>query len=308
MIVRLSPIFVTLALVGGSIAPRAGRAQPECPRGTLPAYAHNDYENPRPLHEALERGFRGVEVDVFLVDGTLRIGHDRRRARNGPTFEALYLAPLHMLITRCRTLTTDGRPFLLAVELKEQSPAAYDELVHLLSRYHSLFTHPTEESVGQPAVEVVLVGWHPVDVPSMRGVDSLIRLQYRLTHPGRLALHDPEGRVRLVTVDYGKTLGRWSRTRAEREQWIATLHAVKAALPGSLLRVHNVPPRSTVYAMLLEAGVDLIGTKRLERTQCLLSRMGAAMTPRGVSIPSTPPRVIRVDQQVLDTVNEMSRS
>jgi len=222
----------------------------------------------------LERGFRGVEVDVFLVDGTLRVGHDRHQARAGATFEALYLASLLTLVTRCRTLTMDGRPFFLAVEFKEQSRAAYDALVQLLSSYHALFVRPAAEaSVRHPAVEVVLVGWHPADAPSIRGADSLIRLQYRLTHPGRLALHDPEGRVRLVTVDFGKTVGRRWRRPVQRERWIATLRSVKEVPGRLLLRVHNVPPDALLYALLLEAGVDFIGTKHLARTQRLLSPM-----------------------------------
>jgi hypothetical protein len=56
----------------------AANAQPACPRGELPAYAHNDYRNARPLEDALSMGFRGVEVDLVLVDGVLRVGHDRR--------------------------------------------------------------------------------------------------------------------------------------------------------------------------------------------------------------------------------------
>ena len=45
------------------------------PDTLLPAYAHNDYRNARPLLDALELGFRGVEVDYFLVDTELRVGH-----------------------------------------------------------------------------------------------------------------------------------------------------------------------------------------------------------------------------------------
>ena len=48
-------------------APIALPAQSGCTRGTLPAYAHNDYANARPLTDALSLGFRGAEADVFLV-------------------------------------------------------------------------------------------------------------------------------------------------------------------------------------------------------------------------------------------------
>src|SRR5262245_58578952 len=33
------------------------------------AHAHNDYEHPRPLFDALDQGFCSVEADIYLVDG-----------------------------------------------------------------------------------------------------------------------------------------------------------------------------------------------------------------------------------------------
>ena len=56
---------------------------PTCPRADLPAYAHNDYRNEAPLSEALALGYSGVEADVYLVNGVLRLGHDRREAQRG---------------------------------------------------------------------------------------------------------------------------------------------------------------------------------------------------------------------------------
>jgi putative flavoprotein involved in K+ transport len=37
------------------------------------AHSHNDYLRPRPLLDALDQGFCGVEADVFLVDGDLLV-------------------------------------------------------------------------------------------------------------------------------------------------------------------------------------------------------------------------------------------
>jgi len=45
----------------------------DCPRGTLPAYSHNDYLNTHPLSDALALGYRGAEADVFLVKGELQL-------------------------------------------------------------------------------------------------------------------------------------------------------------------------------------------------------------------------------------------
>jgi len=243
-------------------------AQPACPRGTLPAYAHNDYENARPLSDALTLGFRGVEADVFLIDGVLRVGHDGRAARRGGSLEALYLQPLQALFARCGTLTADGRPFFLALEIKEASAATQDSLLTLLGRYRTLLDARPTTSSGAPALTAVLVGWHSPAGPSLAAVDSLLGRQHRLTNARSRTISD--ARVRLLTVDYGKTMGRWWVTDAQRRRWLAALQAAKATAPARLLRVHNVPADAGIYAALLAAGVDLIGTTRLSETARLL--------------------------------------
>ena len=64
----------------------------------------------RPLSDALSLGYKGAEADVFLIDGELRLGHDRHAAERGATFEAQYLAPLRSLVARSgRSRPTDSR-------------------------------------------------------------------------------------------------------------------------------------------------------------------------------------------------------
>ncbi|MGI9240008.1 MAG: hypothetical protein ACR2RV_04365, partial [Verrucomicrobiales bacterium] len=58
------------------------------------AHAHNDYEHERPLHDALEHGFCGVEADIYLVGGELLVAHDRKDLKPERTLQALYLDPL----------------------------------------------------------------------------------------------------------------------------------------------------------------------------------------------------------------------
>jgi hypothetical protein len=77
------------ATVAMSPCPADGQAR-ACTRGpVLPAYAHNDYANPHPLHDALQIGFRGVEADVLLRGGELRVAHDASSTRPGRNLEAL---------------------------------------------------------------------------------------------------------------------------------------------------------------------------------------------------------------------------
>lgn len=242
----------------------------ECPHSTLPAYAHNDYANPRPLVDALTLGFRGVEADVFLVDGVLRVGHDKRAARTGGTLDSLYLAPLQAHIARCGALTADARPFLLTIEIKEASSPTYDAVRALLAEYRGLL----ERRGANSALSIVLVGWSPPASPAEGSIDALIGVQRRLvrTDTGRLSALDT--RVHLISLDYGKTIGRWWRTSGGRRQWWNALRAARAAAPDRLIRVHNVPVDSAIYVRLYDAGVDLIGTKQLAESERILRSLG----------------------------------
>lgn len=250
--------------------PVVAQAQDACPRAALPAYSHNDYENARPLHDALALGYRGVEADIVLVGDTLRVGHDRGQARRGPSLEDAYFAPLAALRRRCGSLTADGRPFLLTVELKAPSASADAALVALIARYRATL---------EPAVLIVVVGWHPVPLPRTPDGAMAYATQWRLTRPNAPVPRALAADVRLLSVDYGKTMGRpWRRARTRR-RWLETLRAAKAAAPDRLLRVHNAPVDSAVYAALLDAGVDLIGTKRLQATHRLLAPGRGAGAP-----------------------------
>ena len=266
--------LIVTAFVSGS-----GRAQAAaCPRGpVLPAYAHNDYANPHPLHDALELGFRGVEADVLLRGGELRVGHEASATRPGRDLETLYLEPLREVVHRCGRVLTSSAPFLLNIELKERSPAGYDSLRALFERYADLL-EPLRAGLDGPPVEVILVGWYPPLTDSTPNRESRLWRQQRLTTLSPDAGSEATPAVRLISLDYGKKIG-WSGRGPppdRAESWLARLRAAKAEGPGRQARAYNVPVDPAVYRLLLEGGVDLIGTKRLAESRQVLLTLGVA--------------------------------
>jgi hypothetical protein len=268
----LGMILVGLA-ASARLPPRS-----DCPRGTLPAYSHNDYLNAHPLFDALALGYRGVEADVFLVKGELQLGHERRAAEEDGRFETRYLAPLRSLVARCGTLTADGQPFLLNVEIKEDSRATFDSLVALLERYSDLLTAPVGNAVAKdrpPPVKIVLVGWYPpgfadsVPVPLWR--------QTRLNRPDIPPADAADRSVGLISLEFRKEMGRWWVTPAKRRRWLSEIRATKAAFPAVPIRAYAVPVNERVYRELLESGVDLIGTNNLSETARLLGKLPDAV-------------------------------
>lgn len=256
----------------GVDAPEAGAQEPPCAVGPpIPAYAHNDYENPRPLFDALALGYQGVEADFHLVRGALLVAHDRRRVVPERTLEALYLAPLRAWILRCGGLLPDGRPFLLNIEAKTAGVESYRALMRLLRRYRDILSVIRDGRERPGPIQVVLVGWHP-PLDALRAErERLVGVQWRVD--GRERVPDaPAHLIRLVSVDYGKVTD-WDGTGTPPpaiRTMVTRLLEARDAAPGRRARAHNVPVRLPIYRYLLDAGVGLVGTKDLEATHGLL--------------------------------------
>ena len=259
----LAATVMALAAATGSAAPHDE---------LVPAYAHNDYENRHPLQDALDQGYRGVEADFYLVDGELRVAHDRDRTRPGRTLESLYLDPLRALVARDGSVLPEGSTFLLNIEAKEEGRRSYDALCRVLARYPDLLTVVRDGAVEPGPVQVVLVGWFPplaeLAAESVRWV--AVQAHYRQLPRDHAEL--PADLLKLVTVKYQDEFDWDGRDRPPPEftRHLARIRAAADAVPGRLLRVFQVPRREACYAALLEGGVDLIGTKTLGRSRKLL--------------------------------------
>lgn len=245
-------LHLALLLIA-SIATQAA-AQNGCPKGDTRFYSHNDYLSARPLVDALEKGYVGVEADVVLVDGELRLGHDRKQASKGRRFEDTYLARLDSVAGRCGRVIP-MRPFLLTVEIKEESAETFAAVASVLRKYEGLVT---------TWVNVVQVGWHPAARDWPGGV-LLEGQQFKITTADSAEIaHQARGRddgTRLISLDYGKTAGRWWRTASGRRRWLDAIRLARAHFPTAMVRAYNVPADTAVYQRLQAVGAMVIGIK-----------------------------------------------
>ena len=74
---RLLPVLLLCALAHAPLA-RSNPSPSKTAEAPLAgAHAHNDYEHPRPLLDALSHGFQSVEADIFLIDDQLLVAHPK---------------------------------------------------------------------------------------------------------------------------------------------------------------------------------------------------------------------------------------
>lgn len=228
-------------------------------------HGHNDYLQPVPLQRALELGLGSVECDVFLVDGELRIGHERWQLRPGRTLTRLYLEPLRQHAERHGgRVRADGEPFVLLVDIKAEPGPVYDRLRSELLALRPLLTRWENGRCEPGAITVILSGARPLaQVAAER--DRVVALDGRLADLARTPPPPPE--LMPWISDAWSRVSDWNGrdefTPAERQALTALVQRVHAA--GHELRFWGAPDEPAAWQLLLEVGVDRIGTDRPAR-------------------------------------------
>ena len=242
------------------------------------AHAHNDYEHPRPLLDALDHGFCSIEADIYLIDGALLVAHDRKEVKPGRTLEALYLDPL-----RARIQANGGRVYrngptlTLLVDVKSEARATYAALETVLTRYADILTRFESGRELTGAVTVVVSG--------NRSHQDVIAQERRYSAlDGRSTELDST----LQPTVYPWISENWTKVSAWRGEgplpekdetllrdWVRRAHA-----GGRKIRFWNTPESVTAWRILQASGVDLIGTDHLARLRDFLQTPGGVVGPK----------------------------
>ncbi|MGW7267523.1 phosphatidylinositol-specific phospholipase C/glycerophosphodiester phosphodiesterase family protein [Streptomyces sp. NPDC054842] len=267
------------AALAGSVALPAASARADerghSPRPLWRAHAHNDYEHPRPLFDALDHRFGSVEADIYLVDGQLLVAHDPVDLDPARTLEALYLNPLAARVraNHGSVYRGDRRPLQLLIDIKTEGAATYLELDRLLRRHRHLFTSYAHGRVHPGAVTAVISGDRAARVPMEAQRERRAFYDGRLADLGTAA---PASFVPLISDNWTLNftwLGVGRFPDAERRKLrgiVASAHA-----RGQRVRFWATPDlagpaRDAVWGELLAAGVDHLNTDDLAGLEAFL--------------------------------------
>lgn len=225
------------------------------------AHAHNDYEHPRPLLDALDLGFTSVEADIFLVDGRLLVAHDRWQVNPERTLEALYLDPLRERVKAGGGRVFPGGPTLtLLVDIKADGAGTYARLREVLAGYRDMLTVFHRDRIETNAVTIILSGERPRAQLEAEAV-RLVALDGR---PPDLEANPPVSLVPLVSDSWRNHFtwrGEGAMPPAEAaklQELIARAHA-----QGRRIRFWASPDVPASWQVQWEAGADLINTDQL---------------------------------------------
>ncbi|MFF0200209.1 phosphatidylinositol-specific phospholipase C/glycerophosphodiester phosphodiesterase family protein [Streptomyces sp. NPDC005017] len=263
----------TIALPGATAL--ASERNKHRPSPLWRAHAHNDYEHPRPLLDALDHRFGSLEADIYLVGDQLLVAHDPEDLDPARTLESLYLDTLAARVKANHGSVYRGhrRPLQLLIDIKTEGASTYLELDRHLRRHKQLFTTFAHGRVHRGPVTAVISGDRAARVPME--AQSVRRAFYdgRLTDLGSSA---PASFVPLISDNWTR-LFTWQGVgpfpSAERER----LHAITAAAHerGQTVRFWATPDvagpaRDALWAELLDAGVDFLNTDDLAGLEAFL--------------------------------------
>lgn len=132
-------------------------------------HSHNDYEQKRPLWEALENGFTSIEIDVFGVgENELRVSHIPFALKLKPHLEDLYMKPLSAWIdmNAGHVFPSDTAVTLtLMIDMKGDGNKSYPHLRNLLERYKKYLTVYEEgKLIKKGALRIMLSGNRPMEL------------------------------------------------------------------------------------------------------------------------------------------------
>lgn len=254
--------FCTVTLMAW--APHLSRAEDKPAVQPLPnAHSHNDYHQARPLRDALDRGFCSVEVDIFLVEGQLLVGHESAELRPENTLERLYLSPLQEQVRAHAGRVYPGGPlFTLLIDIKSDGPATYAALRVLLEKYREMISAYDDRGDLPGAIQVVVSGNCPrqeIAADPLR----LARIDGRLTD---LDSHESAQQIPLISDRWAAHFqwrGEGEFPQEERDKLASIVRKAHAA--GRRVRFWATPEQPQLWHELQAAGVDHINTDRLDQ-------------------------------------------
>ena len=246
------------------------------PRPLINAHAHNDYEHPRPLLDALDHGFCSVEADIYVVEGQLLVAHDRADVSKERTLQALYLDPILARVKKNQgTVYPQGPEFTLLIDIKSNAEETYAVLREVLQKYSEMLTVFRPDKTETRGVTIILSGNRPTTTVAGESL-RYVSIDGRLTD---LAGTDTRHLIPLISDNWANHF-HWRGVGPLPEDEKAKLKRMveQAHQQGRRVRFWAAPDTLAVWGEMSEAGVDLLNTDSLAGLQRFL-RQRAARAP-----------------------------
>ncbi|MEP7252393.1 MAG: hypothetical protein ABI683_08435 [Ginsengibacter sp.] len=216
-------------------------------------HAHNDYMHDLPFYTAFNAGFGSIEADVYPVNDTLFVAHNKRDIRPGRTLQKLYILPL------LRELGRDSsRHVKLLVDVKENYNKCLDILLKELLPLKKFLLGSTK--IDNQLI-ILISGDRPPpseykNYPGFIFFDDDLKLKHNAGEWSRV------GQVSLSLQNYTSWKGDTVMNKNDSEIVQKVIDSVHMA--GKTIRFWAAPDTKLSWKTQMNLGVDLIGTDKIK--------------------------------------------
>ncbi len=214
-------------------------------------HAHNDYQQPLPLTNALRNNVFSIEADVYLRNGQLVVAHDAKDVAAAPLLDSLYLQPIIRLFKKHNGRISNNKTYapVLMIDIKESGEAVLAALLQLVAPHRSVF----DRSVNARAVQLVISGDRGA-VSTWASYPSYILFDGR---PAEVYDSAALQRVAFISDAYNKYVTT-ADSSGRIQQLVTKVHDM-----GKLLRLWGIPDTAAAWQRLRDLGVDIINTDKV---------------------------------------------
>ena len=214
-------------------------------------HAHNDYQQPLPLTNALRNNVFSIEADVYLRNGQLVVAHDAKDVAAAPSLDSLYLQPIIRLFKKHHGRISTSKTYspVLMIDCKESGEAVIAALIKLVTPHRSVF----DRSVNAMAVQLVISGNRGA-VSTWAACPSYIFFDGRPTEMYDSATLQ---RVAFISDNYNNYVSKEDSV-SRIQQLVKKVHGM-----GKLLRLWASPDNAASWSRLQQLGVDIINTDKV---------------------------------------------
>ncbi|PVI00476.1 hypothetical protein DM02DRAFT_563109 [Periconia macrospinosa] len=256
-------------------------------RGILPKpfHSHNDYWRDVPFYSGLSYGAVSTEADVWLINGTLYVGHERSALTKERTLESLYVNPILDTLHRQNPITefapeptqngvfdtSSGQTLYFFIDLKTPGPETWPVVLKALEPLRSgnwLSTYDGKTFTSKP-VTVIGTGNTPLNlvqeaVPRDAFFDA--PLAALSTTSSNITSNDSP----IASTDFAASFGEVRNQEFNSTQLDTLREQIKTAhAKGIKVRYWNQPAypvgtRNAVWRILWDEGADFLNADDLE--------------------------------------------
>lgn len=215
-------------------------------------HAHNDYEKPEPLLNALRNRAFTIEADVYPGD-SLYVAHDKKDIAASKTLVSIYLQPIiKMFAVHGGYISTDTAyaPNLM-IDIKEHNELVIPQLIKLLAPYRNVF----DRTVNKHAVQVVLSGERG-NITAWQNYPSYILFDGR---PYETYDNTTLDRVAFISDSYMNYIQPKDSIDIKLNKLVLDTHK-----KGKLLRLWATPDDQTYWNKFYHMGINIINTDKVK--------------------------------------------